>query len=176
MPKRARWLIVGAVIIGIVTLLADFYFRSLVAAGANDGERAALIASDGALLWRRSVHLACSPGGIARIITKVRTGWREYARLGARSKGGFSLAAWQRRAWADVKVDTQMTITGAHWVDTLETDPIDPETLERIAAGLGKPDLNFVAVHGFEHGFYFERAKTVDLRPIERCLPRVRSA
>ena len=69
-----------------------------------------------------------------------------------------------------------MTITAMNWFDTLESDPLDAETLEQIAGGLGDPKLDFVAVHGFEHGIYFKRSASVDLRPIERCLPRVRSA
>jgi hypothetical protein len=69
-----------------------------------------------------------------------------------------------------------MTIIGRGWFDTLESDPLDSETLERIAEGLGDPKLDFVAVHGFEHGVSFERSGSVDLQPIERCLARVRNA
>ncbi len=69
-----------------------------------------------------------------------------------------------------------MTITAMGLFDTLESDPLDAETLERIAEGLGNPKLDFVAVHGFEHGIYFERSGSVDLRPVERCLPRERTA
>ena len=161
---------IGVVLISAVTLLVDLYFRSAVSAAGKDGDRAALIANNGALFWRRTVHLACSAGGLARIMTKVRVEWRDPSRLGARSKGGLHLAAWQRRARADIQLDTQMTITGVNWIDTLESDPLDLEALKKIAAGLSNPELDFIAVHGFEHGFYFERAGSVDLRPIERCL------
>ncbi len=167
--KPARWLAIGVVLISAVTLLVDLYFRSVVLA-ADKGDRAAVIASNGILLWRRTVHLACSAGAVARIVTKVHVEWRDPSRLGARSKGGFHLAAWQRRARADVQLDTQMTITGVNWFDTLESDPLDLEALKKIAAGLSNPELDFVGVHGFEHGFYFERSGSVDLRPIERCL------
>jgi hypothetical protein len=167
--------VVGVVAVSVATLLVDFYFRMVVSSAGN-GDRSVLIASDGILLSRRTVQLTCSPGGLPRIVTKVRLESRGHLRPGARSDGSFHLAASERRAKADIQATMPMTITAMGWVDTLESDPLDSETLERIAEGLGNPKLDFVAVHGFEHGVYFERSGSVDLRPIERCLPRVRSA
>jgi hypothetical protein len=173
--KPVRWLAIGVVVVGVATLLVDLYFRSVVSAG-KDGDRSILIASDGILLSRRAVQLTCSPGGVARIVTKVRLEVRDPFGLGARSNGSFHLAAWERRVKADIQADMPLTIIERDWFDTLEGDPLDAETLERIADGLGDPKLNFVAVHGFEHGIYFERSGSTDLRPVERCLPRLRSA
>jgi len=135
-----------------------------------------LIARDGILLSRRAVQLTCSAAGVARIVTKVRLEDRYYFRPGAQSNGSFHLAAWERRAKADIQADMPITISERGWFDTLESDPLNAETLERIAEGLGDPKLDFVAVHGFDHGIYFQRSRPADLRPIERCLPRVRSA
>jgi hypothetical protein len=173
--KPVRWLVIGVVAIGVATLLVDFYFRTLVSA-ARDGDRSILIARDGFLLSRRAVQLACSPGGVARIVTKVRLEVRDPFDVGARSNGSFHLAAWARRVNADIKAEIPMTITARDWFDTLQSDPLDAETLERIAEGLGNLKLDFVAVHGFEHGVSFGRSGSVDLQPIERCLPRERSA
>jgi hypothetical protein len=173
--KPARWLVIGVVVVSVATLLADLYCRSAVSAAGN-GDRSIVIASGGFLLSRRTVQLTCSPAGPARIVTKVRLESRGPLRPGAQSNGGFHLAAWERRAKADIQVSTPMTITAMDWFDTLASDPLDAETLEQIAEGLGNPKLDFVAVHGFEHGVYFERSASVDLRAIERCLPRVRSA
>jgi hypothetical protein len=173
--KPARWLGIGVVAVCAATLLADLYFRSAVLAG-KDSDRSIVIASDGILLSRRAVQLTCSPGGVARIVTKVRLESRGPLRPGAQSNGGFYLAAWERRARPDIQADMPMTMTAMDWFDTLESDPLDSETLERIAEGLANPKLDFVAVHGFEHDVYFERSASADLRPIERCLPRVRSA
>ncbi len=97
-------------------------------------------------------------------------------RPGAQSNGSFHLAESERRARADIQAEMPMTITAMGLFDTLESDPLDAETLERIAEGLGNPKLDFVAVHGFEHGIYFERSGSADLRPVERCLPRERTA
>ena len=166
---------VGVVVVSVATLLVDFYFRSVVSTVGN-GDRSIVIASGGFLLSRRAVQLACSPGGIARIVTKVRLEVRDPFGVGARSNGSFHLSAWERRVKADIQAAMPMIITERDWFDTLESDPLDAETLERIADGLGDPKLNFVAVHGFEHGIRFERSGSVDLRPIERCLPRLRSA
>jgi hypothetical protein len=173
--KPVRWLVIGVVAISVATLLVDLYFRTLVSA-AKDGDRSILIASDGFLLSRRVVQLVCSLGGPARIVTKVRLEGRGYFRPGARSNGSFHLAPWERRARADIQAEMPITITAMAWFDTLESDPLDAETLERIAEGLGNPKLDFVAVHAFDHGIYLERSGSVDLRPVERCLPRVRSA
>jgi len=167
--------VIGVVVVSAATLIVDFYFRSVVSAG-KDGDRSILIASDGILLSRRAVQLTCSPQGLARIVAKVRLESRGPLRPGTQSNGGFHLAAWERRARPDIQVSMPMTITAMNWFDTLESDPLDAETLEQIAGGLGDPKLDFVAVHGFEHGIYFKRSASVDLRPIERCLPRVRSA
>ena len=167
---------IGVVVIGAATLLVDLTFRTAVSAAANDGDRSIVIASDGFLLSRRAVQLTCSPAGLARIVTKVRLESRGPFRPGAQSNGGFHLAARERRAKADIQAEMPMTITAMDWFDTLESDPLDAETLERIAEGLGDPKLDFVAVHGFEHSVRFGRSGSVDLRPIERCLPRVRSA
>jgi hypothetical protein len=174
--KLARWLVIGVAAVGIVTLLVDFYFRSVVSAVARDSDRSVVIARDGILLSRRAVQLTCSPAGVARILTKVRLEVRDYFRPGAQSNGIFQLAEWERRAKADVQAEMPITITAMGLFDTLESDPLDAETLERIAGGLGDPKLDFVAVHGFDHGVYFERSGPADLRPVERCLPRVRSA
>ena len=174
--KPARWLLIGVAVVAAATLLVDFSFRSVVSAVARDGDRSVLIARDGILLSRRAVQLTCSPAGVARIVTKVRLEVRDYFRPGAQSNGTFQLAAWERRAKADVQAEMPITITAMGLFDTLESDPIDAETLERIAGGLGDPKLDFVAVHGFDHGIYFERSGPADLLPVERCLPRVRSA
>ena len=174
--KPARWLVVGVAVLGVATLLVDFYFRSIVSAIARDGDRSVLIARDGILLSRRAVQLTCSPGGVARIVTKVRLESRGPLRPGAQTNGSFHLAAWERRAKADIQAEMPITITAMGLFDTLESAPLDAETLERIAGGLGDPKLDFVAVHGFDHGIYFKRSGSTDLRPVERCLPRVRSA
>ena len=163
------------VAISVAMLLVDFYFRTLVSAARN-GDRSILIARDGFLLSRRAVQLACSAGGVARIVTKVRLEVRDPFEIGARSNGSFHLATWERRVRADIQAAMPMTITGRDWFDTLESDPLDAETLERIAEGLGNPKLDFVAVNGFDQGASFERSGSVDLRPVERCLPRERTA
>ena len=166
---------IGVAVIGVATLLLDFYFRWAVAAVGKEGDISVLIARDGILLSRRAVHLTCLPGGVARLVTKVRLGSRDWLRSGIKSNGEIHLAEKPRER-ANIEVQFPITITAMDWFDTLESDPLDAETLERIAEGVGDPKLDFVAVFGFEHGIYFERSGPVDLRPVERCLPRVRSA
>ena len=161
--------------IGVIIAAAffmDHRAKTALAIAERNGDRAVQIASKGFLDGRTAVYLVCSQEGQTRIVTKTYFQAREFLRPGAHSKGGFHLSAWERRGRADIQVSVPMTITAMGGLDTMESDTLDSSAVASIVEGLRNPTLDFLSVHGFEHGFFFTRSGVADLRPLERCLPK----
>jgi hypothetical protein len=168
--RQKRW-VFAVVAAGVALLAIDWWFRTAVSPRSSDSDRVVTIASGGFLNGRRAVHLICSPVGQARIVVSA-----DFADAtlhpGAKANGRLQVAAGERRGKPDVDVAVLFSVSRTGWVDTLTSDPLPGDVLAKVAEGLRNPSLDFVAVHGFEHGIYFWRSGMADLRPQESCLPR----